>query len=306
MHTLGEERENPPNIILGHEFAGIVVEAGTTSLEQRIGERVVISPYKACGICRFCRTGRYNLCISTTHLGHGAGWGEREYYPGGMADYCQVWADKCYCLPEEIAYEEATLIDIMGIAVHAMHVSQMSPGGDVAIIGSGPLGLSIAQMARVWGAKKVFCSDIAIKPLEIALQVGADEAINIKREDLVKLTMQKTGNSGVDAVFDTVGSTQTQQQALKILAPSGTLVNMATNAQKISFSLLELGRERVIRSSSNYFFPEFQMALDLLVAGKVDVKPMITHRFSLSEAPEAFEILLNKGTNECIKAVIIL
>ncbi len=113
LHTLGIETPTPPNIIMGHEFAGEVVEVGDDSFRKLVGRRVVASPYKACGVCRLCREGRYNLCTATVHLGHGAGWGQRDYYPGGMAEFCPVWADKAYPLPDNVTYDEATLLDIV-------------------------------------------------------------------------------------------------------------------------------------------------------------------------------------------------
>lgn len=304
LHTLGEERPNPPNIILGHEFAGEVVEVGNSSLKELMGKRVVVSPYKACGLCRFCRTGRYNLCTATTHLGHGAGWGEMEYYPGGMAEYCQVWADKVYPLSGSISSVEATLLDIVGVAIHGMNVAGMAPGSEVLVMGTGPLGISLVQIARIWGAKRVFCTDTYRKPLELALKVGADETIEVGRDDVVERILEKTDGCGVDVVVDTVGTTKVQMDALRVLAASGTLVNMATNANPISLKLMDLGSERVMRSSSNYFFHEFQMALDLAAAGKVSLSPLITHKFPLEQAVDAFDVAIERERNQALKVVL--
>jgi len=304
LHTLGEDRPNPPNIILGHEFAGEVVQSGDNANSYLIGKRVVVSPYRACGVCRFCRKGTYNLCHQTIHLGHGAGWGEMEYYPGGMAEYCQVWADKVFLLPDSVSFEEAALLDIVGIAVHGMNVSRIAPGSDVAILGTGPLGLSMVQIARIWGARKVFCTDIREKNLNMALETGADDAINAQANDPVQRIMGATDSCGVDVVLDTVGSPETLQQALRLLAPSGTLVNMATHANNISFDLTQLGSERAMRSSSNYFFHEFQTCLDLAAAGQLNLKPMITHRFGLQQVEQAFEMLLAEAEHDALKVII--
>jgi threonine dehydrogenase-like Zn-dependent dehydrogenase len=305
LHTLGENKENPPNIILGHEFAGVVVEVANATFSHWIGKNVVISPYKACGVCRFCRIGKYNLCINTIHLGHGAGWGTRDYYPGGMAGFCQAWADKVYALPDTISYEEATLLDIAGVGIHALSLSNMTPGADVAIIGLGPLGSSLVQTARIWGAKNIYCSDIAGKPLDLAVQLGADLVVNAGKDCFVERILEKTDRIGVDVVIDTVGLAETQNQALKILASGGTLVNMATNANEIAFKLLQLSGERTIRSSSNYFFSDFQCALDLTAAGRLDLKPLITHRFPIDQAVEAFDVLLKKEKTQALKVVIL-
>jgi 2-desacetyl-2-hydroxyethyl bacteriochlorophyllide A dehydrogenase len=305
LHTLGENKENPPNIILGHEFAGVVAEVANPALSDWIGRRVVVSPYKACGLCHYCRIGKYNLCVNTVHLGHGAGWGTREYYPGGMARFCQVWADKVYALPDSVSFDEATLLDIAGVGIHALSISNMTPGATVAIIGLGPLGSSLVQTARIWGARRVYCSEIAEKPLELAVQQGADLVVNPAKDSLVERVLEKTDRIGVDVVIDTVGLTETQNQALKILAPGGTLVNMATNANELSFKLLQLSGERTIKSSSNYFFHDFQCALDLTAAGRLDLKPLITHRFPIDKAVEAFDVMLKKEKTQALKVVIL-
>lgn len=305
LQTLGQKKENPSNIILGHEFAGEVVEVGNASLDEWRGKRVVVSPYKPCGNCRFCKRGQHNLCQAAIHLGHGAGWGKRRYYPGGMAEFCSVWADKCYPLPENISYEEATLLDIIGVAVHAVNVSQMKPMQDVLVMGCGPLGNSIIQVVRVYGAKRTFCTDVSSKALEVAAQIGVDEAINANQENVVQTILKKTNNFGVEVIFDTVGTVEVQQQALQLLAPNGTLVNMVVNREKISLDLLKLSSERVIRSSSNYLFPEFQMALDLLAAGKIQVKPLITHHFPISDINQAFKVLSDREKYQTLKVIIL-
>jgi len=305
LHTLGEGQENPPNIIMGHEFAGEVVEVASDRVSHLLGKRVVVAPYKSCQMCRFCRAGRYHLCESTTHHGHGAGWGKREYYPGGMAEFCQVWEDKVYVLPDSISYEEATMLDVAGVGIHALGISEISPGSTVLIIGVGPLGASLVQTSRIWGAKRVFCTDISEKLLQLALNTGADQALNAEKDDIVALIMKQTNDLGVDVIFDTVCLSQTQEQALRMLAPGGTLVSMAINSNKVSFRLMDLGGERSIRSSCNYLFPEFQIGVDLAAAGRLKLQPLITHRFPLEEAGAAFETVINRKDLGAMKVVVL-
>lgn len=306
LHTLGEAKENPPNIILGHEFAGELVDVGANGfLSDWVGKRVVVSPYKSCGVCRFCRIGSYHLCKSTIHLGHGAGWGDRDYYPGGMAEFCPVWADKVYVLPDNVSYDEAAMLDVAGVGIHALGVSGISPGADVAIIGAGPLGASLVQTARIWGAKRVFCSDVCEPPLALARKTGADHAVHANKDGLVDCVLAETDGFGVNVIIDTVGLPETQRQALQILAPEGTLVNLATNTNEVSFKLVELSAERTIRSSSNYFFHDFQQALDLVAAGQLNVKPLLTHRFPLSQVNAAFDVMIDKEQHGAMKVVML-
>ena len=305
LHTLGREEPNPPNIILGHEFAGEVCEVGADASSELIGKRVVVAPYKSCGMCPLCRTGNYHLCKDTTHLGHGAGWGEREYYPGGMAELCAVWADKAYVLPDHISFEEAALLDIAGVGIHALGVSGMAPGASIAIVGVGPLGATLVQTARVWGAKTIFCSDVCQKRVDLAASTGADQAFNPEKDDFLAGVLKKTNDVGVDVVIDTVCLPETQQEALQMLALRGTLVNMAIGSREVSFNLLQIGGERAIRSSCNYFFHDLQMALDLAAAGRLRLKPLITHQFALDEANQAFDTATDKERYECLKVVVL-
>ena len=304
MHTLGRDVPNPPNIILGHEFCGEVVEAGDAAFSELVGKRVVISPYRACGLCRLCRSGRYNLCKDTVHLGHGAGWGEREYYPGGMAEHCAVWADKAYPLPDSVSDDEAALLDIAGVGVHAVRTAAMAPDANVAVLGAGPLGLSIVQIARAWGAGKVFCTDVYPTPLAVAADTGADQAFDASDEDPAKSILKSTGGFGVDVVFDTVGTTETQRQGLSMLAPSGMFVSLVTNTNAVSFQLLDLAAERTIKTSTNYFFHDFQTAIDLAASGRLTLAPLVTHRYPLAEGVDAFSMGLHKEEHQALKIVI--
>jgi len=304
LHTLGVSTPNPPNIILGHEFAGEVVETADDCFKDLVGRRVVVSPYRACGLCALCRSGRYNLCRATIHLGHGAGWADRDYYPGGMAEYCPVWGDKAYVLPDHVSYDEATILDIAGVGLHAVSVGAMPPNADVAVLGAGPLGLCILQIARAWGANSTFCTDVYEKPLEMARAFHAEEAILSSDREPADVVLDRTSGVGVDMVFDTVGTSETQRQGLKMLAPGGSLVNLVANRNRVSLELVELAGERSIRTSTNYFFHDFQAAIDLAASGRLNLAPLITHRFPLGEVERAFQIGLHKQQHQALKIVI--
>ncbi len=305
QHTLGKHVENPPNMILGHEFAGEVVAAGMDRFAQLVGKRVFVEPFNTCNQCLFCRTGRYNLCKQTRHIGHGAGWDEMDYYPGGMAEYCQAWATHVYELPDQISYEEATFLDPLSVSVHAVSRSRLQPGADVLVIGSGPVGLCIAQVAKAFGAGQVTCTDLFDKALAVAEAVGIDCPIDIRKVNLVPYLLANTQNLGVSAIFDTVGSQETQEQALRLLANSGTLVNLVSHPERLTYSLMDFGGEKNITSSSNNLYGDVLTAIQLMASGRVKVKPMITHRYSLQAVQEGFETLLDRSGSDAIKAIIL-
>lgn len=305
LHTLGHHVDNPPNMVLGHEFAGTVTTVGHERLAHLLGKRVFAEPFNTCGMCDYCRTGRYNLCKATRHIGHGAGWGEMDYFPGGMADYCPVWATHAFVLPDAISDEEATFLDPLAVAVHAVSISRLQPGCSVLVLGSGPVGLLIAQVAKAFGALHVSCTDLFDKALSVAKEVGIDNPIDVRSVNLTPLLLANTQNVGIDIIFDTVGSAETQEQALRLLAGGGTLVNMVSHTDQLTYSLMDISGEKHITGSSNNLYSDVLTAIKLLATGRVQVGPIITHRVPLAEVSKGFDLLLDRSQSNALKVIVL-
>jgi 2-desacetyl-2-hydroxyethyl bacteriochlorophyllide A dehydrogenase len=304
--TLGRHIDNPPNIILGHEFTGVVHEVFDESDTHLLDKRVGVNTFITCGRCNFCRNGQENLCDYTKHLGHGQGWGEMDFYPGGMAEFCPAFAGQLFELPENITDDQATFFDPLISAIHAVDVGRPKPLDKVAILGAGPIGLLIAQLAKVYGATRTFITDIAAENITIAEKIGVDYPLNISSSSkcLNDLVMEKTNSQGVDLAFNTVGTSASILESLKILKKRGTLVLMAMKEDEISFPSLLLSGERTIRTSSNAMYTDFPRVIELVSAGQVKVDPLITHHFDLSDAVKAFEVVCNKGKSGAVKVII--
>ena len=305
LHTLGEPRPNPPNIVLGHEFAGTVVEAGSKGGAPLVGKRVGVMCFRTCGECDLCRTGRPHLCRNTRHIGHGAGWGERDHYPGAMAEYCMAWADSCYEIPEHVSFEEAALLDVVGVGVHAVNLAGVSAGDAVAVFGCGPIGSAIMQVARARGASRVLVTEKYGKALDIARELGADVVVDVTRSAPAETILSGTDGKGCSAVFDTVGTNQTVADGLSVLAEGGSFIELAVHGSGQQLDATKLGAERSFRTSANFLPHEYPEAIDLLASGKVRVKPWITHRFPLSDVLHAFELGLEKEKHNLFKGVIL-
>jgi len=304
LHTLGREVPNPPNIVLGHEFAGQVVEVGSRADPKLLGKRVGALAYTTCGTCAFCRTGRENLCPNTIHMGHGAGWGTLPFFPGAMAEYCPVWSRQCYELPERMSWEEAALLDPLQVAVHAVELSGLRPGASFAVFGLGPIGLCAIQVARAYGALFTAGTDVYAAPLAMARSVGANLALDAREGEPAKAILGATDGMGVDVLVDTIGSPSSLRDGLTALAKSGTLVNLAVHGGEYSFDGLSLGSERSIRTSSNSLFSDYGKAIRLVASGAVNLTVMVTHRFPLDDVPRAFGLLLEKERHAAVKALI--
>lgn len=299
-HTLGYEKPNPPDMILGHEVAGVVRLDGDPI-------RAGFLAFRTCGRCAECERGDSQLCANTEHLGHGAGWEDREYNPGGMAELMPIWRENVYALPENISFDQATFLDGLGVAIHAVRRAGIGTGDGVAVLGAGPIGLLIAQAARVWGARSVVATDVYDAALACALELGVDASVdgrNTAAVDVAGELSEAAGGDRLNVIFDSTGDLQMQQAALGALAPGGMLMLMAGAAQGLRIDPASLAGERTVTTSSNNLPEDFARGLELLASGQIEVEPMITHRFPLTDAVQAFEVAANKHETGAIKVII--
>ncbi|MBD3293674.1 MAG: alcohol dehydrogenase catalytic domain-containing protein [Armatimonadia bacterium] len=298
-HTLGYEKPNPPDMILGHEVAGFVEVGG-----ERV--RAGVLAFRTCGECPECLRGESQLCTHTEHLGHGAGWEDREFNPGGMAEYMPVWRENLHELPESVSFDEATFLDGLGVAIHAVRRGGVRSGDRVAVLGAGPIGMLIAQAARVWGAEEVVTTDVYDAALECALELGVDAAVDGRGVRAEEVADELAGAAGgaLNVIFDSTGDLGVQQAALSRLAAGGMLMLMAGSADGLRLDPASLAGERTVTTSSNNLPEDFARGLELLASGEIVVQPMVTHSFPLSEAVDAFDVAANKHQTGAIKVII--
>lgn len=291
-HTLGYEKPNPPEMILGHEIGGWVD-----------GQAVGCLSFKACGECLECRRGQIQLCAHTAHLGHGAGWEGQN--PGGMADYCPIWTEHLYALPDGLGVDEATFLDGLAVAVHAARLADIFPGSALLLLGGGPIGLMVAQAARALGAGKAIIVDMYDTPLQCARELGLGPCVNLSESGAEGLSAELDAlPGGVHAVFDTTGDLEAQRLGLRSLARGGTMMLMAGAAEGFQIGPADLAGERRLMTCSNHRYEDFGIALSMMAEGRVVVGPMVTHRFSLEDAPKAFAIAADKVNTGALKVIL--
>jgi 2-desacetyl-2-hydroxyethyl bacteriochlorophyllide A dehydrogenase len=305
LHTLGSNKTNPPNMLLGHEITGIVESAPGGASRFKPGDRVTVLAYKGCGKCRYCLQGRENICEFQEHLGHGTGWENLEYNPGGMAEYCTCWADKIYGLPDSVSFDAGVLLDGAAVALHALTRSGMREGDAVLIYGCGSIGLIMLQLAKLKGAARVICVDVQEKALATARLLGADETVAVtgEKSGLESLKGALPGE-GADVILDSVGEAALIEALPLYLARGGTLVSLAVNDDPVRFNPLFLAGERTVTISANNPYEDFPRAMQLAGEGKIRLEPIVTHRFPLDRGVEAFEFAMDKGAGEALKIVI--
>jgi threonine dehydrogenase-like Zn-dependent dehydrogenase len=302
-------KENPPNIVLGHEFAGEVVVVQTEKKSEWLGKRVVPICSKACGACDMCKTNRAHLCEHTIHMGHGQGWGTQSYYPGAYAEYVPVWAEGCYEIASNNTFEEAAMMDVLAVCTHAYNRANNETEMPILIMGCGPIGNGIAQVARNSGVSAE--NIVILENSEIAMDIARKNGFqniydshndNVKGiiEQILKTTKFKTFYS----IFDSIGTKVSFQLGLKLLDKGGTYVNLAVHQTQINFDQLQLSGEKRLTASSNFTLADYECTLKWLEEGRFDVKPWLT-KISLQEVPKYFEdTIKNKKGRDYFKLVI--
>jgi 2-desacetyl-2-hydroxyethyl bacteriochlorophyllide A dehydrogenase len=280
-------------LIPGHEFAGVVGEAGQGVASLRPGDRVVIDPNLNCGTCRPCQRGLTHLCRNLIAFG--------VTNDGGFATHCALPARQCYKLPADMPFDIAAMTEPVSCCVHGIDRAQVRPGETVVIIGAGLIGLIMLQLALLRGASLVIVSEPDAQKREVARSFGAAVTVDPASEDLSTVVMKAT-NGGADVVIDCVGGAITAQQAMDLTSEGARvlLFGVAAPDETIQIKPYELF-SREISVTGSFINPfTHSSALALLASGRVRVSEIISHRLSLDEIPKAIELLASRQARKII------
>ncbi|MGI6226634.1 MAG: zinc-dependent alcohol dehydrogenase [Peptococcales bacterium] len=285
--------------ILGHEFASVIEEVGTGVTNWKVGDRVVTNTNMYCMKCPQCKAGTPNRCKSKLNFGFKLDGAFSEFVkvPKGM---------EIFKLPDNISFEEGALMQPLGVALNAVkRRAQVTVGDKVAVLGVGPVGLCVAALAKASGAQ-VLVSDVSDIRLETAQKMGASEVVNVKKEDLIKKSLEFTNNKGFDIVIEAVGGFQdeTLQQATQIVKYGGRVTVIGHFAEnKATVRIVELKDWEMELKGAQGQYNTVPICIDLLQTGTIDLKPMITNYISLAEVPQGFELMDTKK-DEVVKVII--
>ncbi len=287
-------------LVLGHEIGGQVVEIGDGVERFRVGDRVSAAHHVPCNTCYHCLRGCHTLCETLRRT---------NFDPGGFAEYVRLPAINVdrgvFRLPDEMSAEEATFIEPLACVLRGQRIAGLKPGDSVLVIGSGIAGLLHILLARALGARLVMATDINQFRLDTARELGADIAIPAE-ENLPDRTRRINQGRLADLVIVCTGATPAALHALSSVEPGGTVLLFAPTdpAVTLPLSLHELFWRTDVTVTSSYANSpaDFQTALDLIRAGSVSVRPMITHRFGLAQIGLGFQLVA--GAQESIKVII--
>lgn len=271
--SIGDAKLEHP-LVLGHEFAG----------ETEDGQRVAIDPAIACGHCEYCERGHPNLCDNMIFAGHGE-------HDGAMREYASYPIRCLFPIPEFLSFADGAMLEPLGIAIHTVDLGKLKAGMTVGVFGCGPIGLLIIQMAKLSGAANILATDKLEHRVEAAKRFGASQAFFVGDNSQLSEIQTATNGRGVDVAFEAAGVQAAVDDAFAAVRPGGKLILAGIpDDDETSFSASVARRKgltiKLVRRMK-YTYPR---AIELVSKGLVDVRSLVTHRFPLEQASEAFRV----------------
>ncbi len=284
-------------VIMGHEFAGTIVEVGRSVARYKVGDRVTADPAVPCQQCYFCRTGHTNICENRLTYGFAR--------PGAFAEYVSFPTHALYPLPDSVSFEEGACLEPLGVAFHALEGSRFQPGDAVMILGPGPIGLFLAQILAQSGAYKTFL--VGLEGDRSRLAKGAEltpaQTFFFGSKGLQEKVRAETEGRGPDIVFDCSGDPVAGAQAIHLVRGGGQVIWVSIFQQPVTVDGNALVRRDINLQAARSRLPQtWFRAMRFLEQKKVRVLELVTHRFPLTQAPDLFEILLRR---EGIKGLLL-
>jgi L-iditol 2-dehydrogenase len=290
----GSSGRRIPPVIMGHEAAGVIAEVGPGVEGWSAGDRVTFDSTVYCGRCWFCRQGHINLCDNRRVLGVSCGEYRRD---GAFAEYVVVPQHILYRLPEGLTFERAALVEGLSIAVHGVNQTALRLNDTAVVVGSGLIGLLVIQALRAAGAGRILAVDIEEGRLEMALKLGADEALHAGQVDVAIEVAKRTEGRGADVAIEVAGFSSTVQTAVASVRKGGQVTLVGNLAPKIEFPLQAVVTREITINSSCASTGEYPACLDLLTRGTVRVDPLISAVAPLAEGAKWFGSLYRREGN---------
>ena len=303
LHILkGDVPDVTEGRILGHEAVGTIVEVGQGVKTVTPGDRVLVSCITACGRCRFCREARYGLCVG------GGGWILGHLIDGTQAEYVRVpFADtSTYLVPENVADEAVLMLADIGPTGYEVGVlnGAVRPGDTIAVVGAGPIGLSVIFTAQLFSPSETIAIDLSDSRLESAKGFGATALINSGREDATQAVLQMTDGLGADVTIEAVGIPETFEMCARMVRPGGRVANVGVHGKPATLHLEDLWIKDITITTGLVDTNSTPTLLELIRSGQLDVARFVTHRFGLDEFLKAYDTFSNASDTQALKVVL--
>ncbi|MBC8103415.1 MAG: L-threonine 3-dehydrogenase [Cytophagales bacterium] len=293
-----EQRIHRTPFTMGHEWAGVVIEAGSECTSLQVGDYVSGESHRVCGHCLQCRTGQGHVCQNTRIFGVDV--------DGCWADYFAVPEASVLKNDVRVPPEIACMQDPLGNAVHAALAGEIT-GKSVAVLGCGPIGLFAIAVARGVGAGPIWASDTTPYRLELARKVGADHLLRIPDEDLeAAVRIGTEAGHGVDVVLEMSGAPAAIQQAMRLARPGGRVSLMGIPSRAVT---LDIAEDLIFKGLTvqgivgRRLYDTWYTMKALLASGRLDVSPILTHRLPFEEFETGMDLMRSR---QCGKVVLTL
>lgn len=272
--------------ILGHDFSGIVEQAGTAAPEALIGQKVVADPAGSCGACNYCRSGQYHLCPNGEWMGF-----ERD---GGLAQYVRVPARNVVVVPSGVSLDQAAVLEPYVVALHALDFAEVSPGDCIAVVGCGPIGLAQISVAKLVNLQ-VAALDPRPERRRMAKKVGADAVLNPVAQESEDQLLGLTGGLGFRCTVEASGTQQGVDLCGRITRAGGSLL-LVGSGKRLRGPVLDIEKE--LRMQAVELGPfKYPRVLELIAHGSLAPKELISKKVPLSAAPSMFNALSRAQPN---------
>lgn len=287
--------------VIGHEFAGEVVQVGDGVTQFKPGDRVCMDPVVPCLACAYCKSGRENVCLHRQAMGY--------EFDGAFAEYIRIpaialAAGNVFMMPAQMSFESAALAEPLACCINGQRNADVQLGDTVVILGAGPIGLMHAALARRSGALQVIVSEPNAARRQAAADRGVDHVCDPNKESVMDFVKVRTGGLGADVVILAIGVSQLANEALSLVRKGGH-VNLfagftAGETASVDVNLIHYN-EIVVTGASALSRRDYELALNLLSTGQIDANALITHRFEVADSLAAFE---EAGSGRALKVAI--
>ncbi|MFZ5642899.1 MAG: alcohol dehydrogenase catalytic domain-containing protein [Bacillota bacterium] len=293
-----------PDFILGHEFVGVIEEAGRSVKLFKPGDRVSVPANPYCGVCANCKEGKVYACAMKSMFGGGKIVGD---LPGAQAEYVRVpVADACLVpIPDTVTDKEALLVgDVLSTGYFAALNGSLKPGDDIAIYGAGPVGLCALACSMLFSPARVFLVDVEDYRLEVGRRMGATHVINSSNSRAAKEIKRFTDGRGVDLVIEAVGLPATFNEAVSSAAQGGVISLVGIGPPVMELPMAKLFFKNLTLKAGLVPLANMSRLMKLIENKRLDVTPLITHEIRLSNILEGYRIFKEKEDN-CIKVMVV-
>lgn len=289
----GSADVNPP-VVLGHEYSGEVVEVGEGVTGFAVGDHVTVDPNIYCGHCAYCQNGKKQLCPSMEAIG--------VTRDGGFAQYSRIPASQAFKLEPTVPWEAAAMAEPLACCLHGIDLAGIQVGDKVCVVGGGAIGLLMVQLAKLSGASQIVLSEPNKKRRQVGLQLGANAALDPTRPDAQEAFAQVLGG-GANVVIECVGNVPAVKSAFQFAGKGATVLLFSVPKVDATFDLplFDVYKKELTIKGSFVNPDTHARAVALINSGKVDFGPIITHRFTLDQLPEAIAMQMSDAS---IKVVV--